>query len=308
MSFRLTEPGIFSDILAADYFADCAPAPSLTQSLAKILLEKSPLHCWHAHPRMNPDYRHNDDTKFDVGNIAHKLMIGRGKEIAVLEGFDDWRTKAAKEAREEAAACGKVAVLGKHFSLADRMVRAAREQLAFRGLDHLFGDHGSGEVVTAWREGDVWMRQMIDWLSADRLLFVDFKTTDLSAAPHGLSRMMANAGWPIQAAMGERGLDALDPQNAGRRRYLFIVQETDVPYALSVVEIGEAALTMGRKSLDMAAAIWQQCMDQNIWPGYPTEIQSPEYPAFMETRLLEREVEFHDRRTREPMLTSIAGG
>jgi hypothetical protein len=83
--------------------------------VAKILLDRSPLHAWHAHPRLNPDYRHDDDTKFDVGNIAHKLMLGRGKDIVVLE-FDDWRTKAAKDAREAAAAAGKLAVLGKHFA------------------------------------------------------------------------------------------------------------------------------------------------------------------------------------------------
>jgi hypothetical protein len=109
------------------------PAPSLTQSVAKILLEKSPLHAWHAHPRLNPDYQHDDATKFDIGNIAHKMLLGRGKEIVVLEDFDDWRTKAAKEAREEAAAAGKLAVLGKHAARADRMVNAAREQLELRG-------------------------------------------------------------------------------------------------------------------------------------------------------------------------------
>jgi hypothetical protein len=47
------------------------------------------------------------------------------------------------------------------------MVKAAREQLALRGLGHLFAD-GDGEVVLAWQEGDLWLRQMIDWLSPDR--------------------------------------------------------------------------------------------------------------------------------------------
>src|SRR4051812_46738879 len=100
--FKITAPGIYLDVAANDYHADPCPAPSLTQSVAKILLAKSPLHAWHAHPRLNPDYQHNDDTKFDVGNIAHKMLLGRGKQIEVLE-FDDWRTKAAKEAREKAA-------------------------------------------------------------------------------------------------------------------------------------------------------------------------------------------------------------
>jgi hypothetical protein len=40
---------------------------------------------------------------------------------------------------------------------------------------------------------------------------------------------MVNDGWHIQAAMGERGLDAIDPRNAGRRRFLFVVQEAPFP-------------------------------------------------------------------------------
>jgi hypothetical protein len=47
---------------------------------------------------------------------------------------------------------------------------------------------------------------MIDWLSDDRLIFADYKTTDESAAPAALARKMVNDGWHIQAAMGERGL------------------------------------------------------------------------------------------------------
>lgn len=305
---KIDKPGIFTNMPTADYFADCCPQPSLTQSVAKILLAKSPLHAWHAHPRLNPDYHHDDDTKFDVGNVAHKLMIGRGKEVVVLE-FDDWRTKAAKEARDMAASAGNFAVLGKHYSKAEAMVRAAREQLTIRGLDLLFDPVlGNGEIVTAWQEKGIWMRQMCDWLSSDLLTFADYKTTEMSAAPHQLSRMMVNAGWVIQAAMGERGLDVLDEKTQGRRRYLFVVQEVEKPYALTVAEIGEAALTMGRKQLDMAVTIWRHCVETDCWPGYPEEIARPEYPGWAETELLNREIAHDEQRKREPMLTDLRGG
>lgn len=295
---KITEPGIYPDFPGEDYFADPTPVPSLTQSVAKILLEQSPLHAWHAHPRLNPDFVRDEDTKFDVGNVAHKLMLGRGKEIVVLE-LDDWRTKAAKEAREAAAAAGKVAVLGKTVTRADRMVTAAREQLQHRDVGHLFGPVGASEVVLAAQDGDVWLRQLVDWLTPDLLTFVDYKTTDMSVAPHLLGRQMVTAGWPIQAAMGERLLDILDPQNAGRRKFLFVVQETTRPYALNVVEITEGALTMGRKQLDMAIAIWRHCFKADRWPGYPPEIVRPEYPGWHEAQVLAREIEF-DHQTERP--------
>lgn len=290
----MIEAGIHLNMTAAEYFKDPCPQPSLTQSVAKILLDRSPLHAWHAHPRLNPDWRPDDPTKFDVGNVAHKLMIGRGKDIAVLDKFDDWRKDAAKDARAEAQAAGKLAVLGKTAAKADRMVRAAREQLDGRGLGELFQPgHGDGEAVMAWEDRGMWLRQMVDWLTTSRDLFVDFKTTDMSVAPFGLGRMMVNAGWPIQAAMGEWGLNKL--VGFKRRRFLFVAQETEHPYCLSVVEMSEAAMTMGRKQLNAAFSVWMRCVAADRWPGYPTEIVVPEYPGFAESSWLEREViEFSD--------------
>lgn len=282
--------GFHFDMSAAEYFADPCAVPSLTQSVAKILLDRSPLHAWHAHPRLNPDWEPDDPTKFDVGNVAHRHMIGRGKEIHVLPpSVSDWRTNAAKEARAAAHASGMLAVLHHKNRLAEKMVSAAREQLDLRSLGSSFRV-GAGEVVMVWQEDGIWMRQMIDWLTPDRRTFYDYKTTDMSAAPHTLDRMMFNMGWHVQAAMAERGLNVLDPDNAGRRRYLFVVQETQEPYCLSVVEITESVLTMGRKQLDRAVAIWRHCMLTNRWPGYPTEIIRPEIPSWAEAKWLEREI------------------
>lgn len=286
----IDHPGIYLEMSAAHYHADPCPAPSLSQSLAKILLAKSPLHAWHAHPRLNPDYVHDDATKFDIGNVAHKMLLGRGKEIVVLEDFDDWRTKEAKALREAAASEGRLAVLGKHAARADRMVNAARAQLELRGLGDLFGADGDSEVVVAWQEGSIWLRQMIDWLSEDRLIFADYKTTGESAAPDALARKMVNDGWHIQAAMGERGLDALNMMRGSDRKFLFVVQEDTVPYALNVVEIAADPLVMGRKMLDAAVGTWSRCMRVDRFPGYPLDIVTPEFPGWAEQQWLDREI------------------
>jgi hypothetical protein len=287
---KITKPGIYHDMPTADYFADCCPTPSLTQSIAKILLERSPLHAWHAHPRLNPDYRHDDDTKFDVGNIAHALLIGRGKDLVVLD-FDDWRTKAAKEAREAAAADGKLAVLGKKFAIARAMADAAHEGLNLVGCGDAFKpENGNGEIVVAWQEGPLWFRTMIDWAFTDHRLNYDLKTTGSSVAPHMIDRLMVTAGWDIQAAFQERGLDAVDPTNAGRRTFRFVAQEDEPPYALTVCELSEDVMTMGRKKADHAIRIWNDCMARNLFPAYPTEIAFPQYPGWAEQQWLDREI------------------
>ena len=304
---QLNKPGLYTGIAPADYFADPAPQPSLTQSLAKIILDRSPLHAWYAHPRLNPDFVDDDATKYDVGNIAHTLLIGRGKTIEVLEDFDDWRTKAAKEQREAAAAAGRLAVLPKHFAKADRMVSSARTQLAQRGLEDLFTE-GHGEVVLLWQEDHIWLRQMIDWLTPDRMTFCDFKTTEQSASPVKLDAKMWNDGWHIQAAMAERGLDAMDPTSHGRRDYLFVVQEAAPPYLLTVARICEAPLTIARKQLQWAVDRWTECQANNVYPGYPLETVEPAMPGWAEQQWLSREIDEEDARRRGTPSDILMGG
>jgi len=319
MTFKIEKPGIYLDVWPGDYFADPCPKPSLTQSLAKVMLEKSPLHAWYQSPSLNPDYKRNDDTKFDIGNVAHALLIGRGREVEVIEGHDDWRTKSSQEKRAAAAAVGKLPVLGRHYALADRMVDAARVQLAQRGLEDLFVE-GSGEVVMCWQEDvadehgeiePIWLRQMVDWLTPNRDVFCDYKTSDMSASPIRLGQKMWNDGWHIQAAMAERGLDNFHPSNHGRRDFLFCVQETQAPFALTVARISEAPLTVGRKQLDWAVERWAECMRTNVWQGYPLEIVTPVMPGWSEQQWLSREIEEADSKRRvlpAPPLDRIFSG
>jgi hypothetical protein len=291
--FKIEKPGIYVDVPTNDYFQDCCIVPSLTQSISKILIDRSPLHAWHAHPRLNKniDWTEDYDSAKAIGNAAHKLFLGRGKEVVVLDA-PDFRTKAAKEERDAAMASGGVPILGKHMGRAQAMVKVAKEVLAAHGLAEFSGD---SEAVIAWQEGDIWFRSMIDRLSTSRTIVLDFKTSGMVCAPHAIPRMMVNAGWDIQASMHERGLDVLHPEGMGRRRHIFVAQENTVPYAVTVVELTEAVMTMGRKRLQMAVDIWKRCIATNRWPSYPMEILRPEYPSWEEKAWLDREIEASER-------------
>src|SRR5258708_191113 len=104
--------GLHYDVPAHIYHADCSPEPSLTQSIAKILLNYSPAHARHAHPRLNPDHEPDDSTKYDIGNIAHRLILGLGRELEIVPG-DDWvkDRKAKSLMREDARLRNVLAVL-----------------------------------------------------------------------------------------------------------------------------------------------------------------------------------------------------
>jgi hypothetical protein len=310
---RITEPGIYFDFPEADYHADPCESISFNQSLAKVIIEKSPAHAFCQHPRLKPPPDDEEPEKYDaakaIGNAAHSLLLGRGKQIAVAP-FTSWRSDKAKVIRAEAEAAGRVAILDKHYDRAASMVLAARAQLDAAGCKEAFVG-GHSEVVIAWQEDGFWFRSMIDWCADPRRLY-DFKTTGLSVAPHAIPMLMSNAGWAIQAAFQERGLDVLDPEGRGRRKFRFAAQEHDEPYALTPCELPESTITIGRKQVDYAIERWKHSMRTGEWPGYPNELLRPALPEFRERQWLDREIEHADRQERasrrEPMLTDLSGG
>jgi hypothetical protein len=311
----ITEPGIYRDFDGEAYFADPCPTPSVSQSICKTLIEQSPLHARIAHPRLVRLVEEEEAAEAYVaakaiGNAAHSYMLGRGKNIMTLD-FKNFLTKAAKEAKQEALIGGFEPVLKKHVIAATMMVDSARAQLAkIEGCERAFIE-GDAEVVVANCEDGLWLRSMIDWITPDLREVWDLKTSGMSASPYGTGRMMASAGWHIQAAMHERILDAIDPDGAGRRKYRYVVQENEAPFALTVNEIGEDALTIGRKQVDYAIMIWRDCVASNVWPAYPLRIIRPELPGYFADSWIAREVREEDEREYSPrpkMLNSLAGG
>ncbi len=288
MTTRL-KSGIHLDIPTADYFSDPCESPSLTQSIASVLLSQSPRHAALRHPRLNPAWKPHEDTKFNIGNAAHKLLIGRGKELVVVEA-DDWRTKAAKEARDEAHAAGKVALLAHQYKDATEMAASFHEQMAVMPSEILdafmAGGGAAGEVVIIAEYEGVILRSMVDWMR-DTTHLDDLKTTGISASPDRLPYAMADGGWDLQAAIQERILDVLEPSTAGRRHHYFYLQENDDPYEVTVCELPESVMTIGRAKLDKAIGIWRKCITENRWPGYPRLVHSPVYPPYLEARVIE---------------------
>ena len=289
------KPGIHLDVSTADYFADPCTEPSLTQSIASVLLSQSPRHAALKHPRLNPAWEPHEDTKFNIGNAAHKLLIGRGKELVIVEA-DDWRTKAAKEMRAEAQEAGKVAILSHQHKTAVDMAASFHEQIAeIPGCVGAFmaGGGAAGEVVIIAEYQGIILRSMVDWMR-DTTHLDDLKTTGISAAPDRIPYAMADGGWDLQAAIQERILDQLDPDNRGRRHHYFYLQENEDPFEVTACELPESVMTIGRAKLDKAIEIWKTCMKQDRWPGYPRVIHSPVYPAYLEARIIESLMEEKD--------------
>lgn len=273
-------------IPAADYHADkTGDQPSLSASIAHVLLTRSPAHAWTCHPRLNPDYQPDESQTFDVGRVAHSLLLeGDGSHVVVIDA-DDWRTKAAKEQRELARAEGKTPLLARHYEQVQDMLEAVGEQILRLDVDPRVFSAGKAEQTLVWDEQGVTCRARLDWLRDDHAAIDDLKTSSKTANPAVWSRGMFALGYDLQAAFYLRGLRAVTGAEAGFR---FVVAETTPPYAVSVVALAPSALTLANEKVDHALKLWRRCLETNEWPAYPTSVAYAELPAYEEMRWLER--------------------
>lgn len=278
------KPGIHQ--LGSDhYHADPCDRPSLSASLAHVLLSSSPKHAWTAHPRLNPDFQRTEEAKFDVGNVCHSLLL-QGIETAEVLPFPDWRTNAAKEARDLARSHGRIPMLTKHAHEVEQMVGAVKLQLPLFNVTPPLLQNGKPEQTLVWEEAGVLCRARLDWLRDDHAAVDDLKTTSRSANPEQWSRTLFGIGADIQAAFYLRGIKALTGKTPEWR---WIVCETAPPYAMSVISPGPAAVELGNAKVDRALELWRTCLATDEWPSYPTQVCYADVPGWEESRWLERE-------------------
>ncbi|MDP8997743.1 MAG: PD-(D/E)XK nuclease-like domain-containing protein [Pseudomonadota bacterium] len=282
----ITEPGIYS-LPAEQYHADPCPEPSLSGSVAIPLVHRSPRHAWYSHPRLNPRPAREESKRLDFGSAAHKMVLGEGADIEVIDA-DNYTTKAARESRDLAREAGRIPLLTADYEIVCAMTKVAHETLSacWKPLST-----GKAEQAMIWQEKGAWCRGMVDWLSDDLTLVLDYKTVGASANPTDVERHLFDQDYHLKAAFYERGLNVLDPNkaNIGRRGFYFMFQEIEPPYCCSLLQISEGGMTIGRKQITFAIRQWADCMKTNIWPGYPLVPHTASVPPWIERQWLERE-------------------
>lgn len=297
------EPGFHYDIPDADYHRDPCEEPSLSSGVARLLIERSPLHAWTAHPRLNPRFVPEEAKAMDFGSAAHALILGRGSEIAVIDA-DSFRTKAAQEARDAARSEGRTPILAADYARAKEMARAFHDQLVLnQGLASEWV-RGRSEVTLVWRDGKTWCRGRIDRFVDDNHITVfDLKTTSASAHPGAVSRRLFDMGQDFQQAFYRRGVNAL----RAIRSYeaIILTQEIEPPYALSATRLDAATWAKADEQVTTAIAMWQGCVSMNVWPGYPPLIATAELPDYVERRWVDNRDAMRRAAGPKPDLTNI---
>lgn len=272
----VTEDGVY-DLPEQTYHADPVPEGSLSVSGAKKLLAPS---C-PAIFRYEQANRPAPKAVFDFGHAAHKLVLGIGADLVEVEA-DDWRTNAAKEARDAAHERGAVPLKSKDMRTVEAMALALHQHPIAAAL--LRADFGVPEASLFWRDDKtgVFRRGRVDWLPHPRdgrMIVADYKTAD-SAEPQAFARSAAKYGYHMQAAWYLDAVEALDL--ADDAAFVFIVQEKTAPYLVSVVELDALALRIGRQRNRQAIDTYVECMTTGIWPGYADDVALVSLPRWAE--------------------------
>lgn len=280
-------PGIH-DISAEAYHGDPCAVPSMSSTLARLILNRSPRHAWTAHPRLNPDHEGKDSKTFDIGRAAHRAVLGKGGDFIaypehVLAKNGAASTTAAKEWAEEIRARGMTPVKAEEADAVNDMAAEIMGRLAF--MDMAFPPARSELTAIAEIDG-VMCRAMIDHAPEDpRQPLWDVKTTT-DASPLAVMRSIMAYGYDIQASHYTEVWKAATGED---RQFRFVFVEKDQPHECCVVQLGGDSMAMARKRTARAREMWAHCLSTDNWPGYPGEIVQLDLPEFYQARWLERE-------------------
>jgi hypothetical protein len=247
--------------------------PALSFSGAKKLL----------HPFCPAIFRHTQDNpqphkrEFDLGHAAHKVVLGEGSELYVIDA-DSYRTKKAQTERDEAYERGDIPVLPVEFDQVQAMAARVREHPI---AGPLFGGPGLAEQSLFWTDPatGVPCRARLDWLSYQ---VGDYKTST-SAEPGHISKKVDEFGYYLQAAWYLDGAIHLDLV-AEDAEFWFVFQDKNPPYLVTVVDLSPDDLQIGRERNRLAREIYRDCLEAGVWPGYSNDIVRISLPAYARRR------------------------
>lgn len=271
-SGRIDKPGLYLGVPEDIYHGDPCPEPALSSHVGQIVLKRSLLHAKAAHPRLaDPDLSEGDEDESSatpashllIGAAAHSMMLGVGKPVIDCE-TNKFLTKDAKAKRDLILETGGIPLRTKHFRAAKRMAELARPV-----FKELLGGEFIPEAMLAWSERGCWRRGLLDGVAPSMRVAGDYKTSGRPCPPPEAARFANSNGYPFQEGFYRRGLDHLDPEGRGRRKFYFLFQEVEYPHAMAVVETDEANRTLADEQVSAACALWDRAMQTGKWPAYP---------------------------------------
>lgn len=213
-----------------------------------------------------------------LGTAIHAAVLEPvkfGKEYAAAPKVDR-RTKEGKATWEEFCVKneGKEILTDREMEICNRVCGSVRSNPAATVLLH----RGDAEITVIWidPETQVKCKARIDWLTDDRLVILDLKST-MDASPTEFGRQVANFNWEMQAAWY---LDGLKHAIGVEATFVIGALEKEAPFAAAFYHVPEDVLAVGRAKYREALHKYAAAKKSGEWEAYPTDIMPLHYPAW----------------------------
>jgi hypothetical protein len=248
------DPGLYAGVPMAEYHT----WPGFSQSRAKVLRDRSPLHL-----RWELDHPSQPTPAQRLGAAVHTAVLQPElfPSHYCQEPDGSRRTNAYRDEKAALEENGFTVLTADEWQTCHSMRKAiAEHRIASRLLE------GDPERSAVWDDPDAGVRckGRFDLISSRTPSIVDFKTAR-DASPAEFARAAFNFGYYMQAAhylqgAQECGLDA--------QHFVFVVIEKEPPFAVAVYDAEPTLLTAGAEELRPLMLLWKKCEDRQEWPGY----------------------------------------
>lgn len=261
------------------------PEPERLSPHGALKLLKSP-------QRFDYDRSHpSAPTKaFEMGHAVHRLVLGEGEELAVLDpavhglkrdgtlADNPAATAGWKTAVDEARANGQVPIHIDEFATATAMADRVHAHPEAGPL--LADGHAETWLYATEPETGQPIRLRTDFMTwrDGRLWILDYKTMK-DASREAFRKDAYKFGYYMQFVFTITAVRALELGD-GPPVMVFVCQEKDPPYDVAVYEMDVDFWRLGVQRMHAAARLFQHCTALGEWPGYPPKIQSVGPPAW----------------------------
>ena len=261
--------------------------PRLSPSIAHKLTTESALSAWSAH-RLLGNHREPPSSSQIEGTLWHAFILGDMSHIEVID-CADFKTKAAKEARDKALFEGKTPMAAP--KAAGFRAGAANIGASLDSLGIVID--GTVERRIEWSEytdsgKELLCSGYIDHHKGGKIL--ELKTGKIVMTTRMATNLIAKSHALLQGVAYPNALVALDDIDADEIEMTFVFAQTRPPWSVTPVRLGGDFLELAHLRWRRAIHLWRECLDLDEWPDVTAGVEVISAPGWMIAEEIELEV------------------
>lgn len=245
--------------------------PHLGSSTAFKTISQSPMHA-----KYYQDTPSDPSKQSDLGTVIHRILLEGDDSGIIYIDAADWRTNAAKEARDNAYAKGLIPLLEKQRKGIQQLLESARQTILATEIGSAFSvQNGQAESTFTWNDNGVDCKIRPDYLTEN--FHISLKTVDgIGSVESWIRWQLSSCGYDFQLAFYDRGLKA----NGINVEHRILVLDQKAPYGGFVVALDPSKRALADAKVDRAIRLWGECLISGIYTGYSNQTYYAEATAF----------------------------